>query len=61
MKRLDKIEYRGLKGFIIYEHRNGLVDISIYKPQVIYQNINRRHLKILNTSEKTDGTEVNKC
>lgn len=47
MKRLDKIEYKGMKGIIIYENPNGLIDISIYKPQVIYTDVDRQDVKIL--------------
>lgn len=47
MKRLDKIIFREMEGKIIYECDNGNFDISINKPQVIYENIKGNRLKLL--------------
>lgn len=44
MKRLDKVEYKGMKGQIIFENPNGNFDVSIFSPQVIYENVNPNNL-----------------
>lgn len=47
MKRLDKIEYKGKTGVIIYENPNGNFDVSLNQPQLIYENVPKTELTLI--------------